>query len=354
MKKTTTLGFLLVLCLMCLGLYACSKDSAASWQEQYDLGIRYLSDGNYQEAILAFNAAIEIDPKQADAYLGLADAYEAMGDREMAIQVLQDALENVEDPDAVATIKVRLTALAPELELLGHTWEDATCTTPRTCSVCGETEGRPLDHTLAEANYQAPATCTVCGATEGGALTPDFETYGIVIDMEVGVHYPYETVCYNNENVKTVGDVVVLDYNVFESDGTHEAKEGYEWRVATFQIRFADYNARNYGYWYSYSREDYYNIRLNDDTAVHDDDGNATYTVNYNGEDMEAYYFAEYLSNGWLADNTAEITFTVNNLVPAGYDGCVFGVFDYSLRIPDGGYIFDIYTPDSFHYFRFA
>jgi tetratricopeptide (TPR) repeat protein len=56
-----------------LSLCACAK--ASTWQEQYDLGIRYLSEGNYEEAIIAFTAAIEIDPKQAPAYVGRSDAY---------------------------------------------------------------------------------------------------------------------------------------------------------------------------------------------------------------------------------------------------------------------------------------
>ena len=28
-----------------------------------------------------------------------------------------------------------------------HVWTDATCTTPKTCSECGETEGEALGHT---------------------------------------------------------------------------------------------------------------------------------------------------------------------------------------------------------------
>lgn len=63
-------------------LCACSQpsmirkhNSTPTWQEQYDLGIRYLSEGNYEEAIIAFTAAIEIDPKQAQAYVGRGDAY---------------------------------------------------------------------------------------------------------------------------------------------------------------------------------------------------------------------------------------------------------------------------------------
>lgn len=59
-----------------LSLISCSKSSKTpSWQEQYDLGVRYLSEGNYEEAIIAFTAAIEIDPKQAPAYVGRGDAY---------------------------------------------------------------------------------------------------------------------------------------------------------------------------------------------------------------------------------------------------------------------------------------
>lgn len=55
-----------------LGLCACEQSTDATWQEQYDLGVRYLSEGNYEEAIIAFTAAIDIDAKGAFAYLGRA------------------------------------------------------------------------------------------------------------------------------------------------------------------------------------------------------------------------------------------------------------------------------------------
>lgn len=58
------------------------ESQAPTWQEQYDLGVRYLSEGNYQEAIIAFTAAIEIDPKQAPAYVGRGDAYVLSGETE--------------------------------------------------------------------------------------------------------------------------------------------------------------------------------------------------------------------------------------------------------------------------------
>ena len=41
-----------------LVLCACGKktENTTTWQEQYDLGVRYLSEGNYEQAILAFEA----------------------------------------------------------------------------------------------------------------------------------------------------------------------------------------------------------------------------------------------------------------------------------------------------------
>ena len=70
---------LLLALALTFGLTACSSKEA-SWQEQYDLGVRYLAEGNYEEAILAFTAAIEIDPKRAEAYTGRGDAYMQTGD----------------------------------------------------------------------------------------------------------------------------------------------------------------------------------------------------------------------------------------------------------------------------------
>ena len=61
-------------------------------------------------------------------------------------------------------------------ETAAHTWNAATCTAPKTCSVCGATEGNPLGHDWADATCTAPKTCkrTGCGATEGSPLGHDY------------------------------------------------------------------------------------------------------------------------------------------------------------------------------------
>lgn len=73
------------------GLVAC--ESQSTWQDQYDLGMRYLTESNYEEAILAFTAAIEIDPKQADAYIQLEKAYHGIGDEAAAARIRAQGYE---------------------------------------------------------------------------------------------------------------------------------------------------------------------------------------------------------------------------------------------------------------------
>lgn len=51
-----------------------------------------------------------------------------------------------------------------------HTWQEATCTEPQTCSICGATEGEPLGHTWYSATCTTPRTCSVCGITSGTTL----------------------------------------------------------------------------------------------------------------------------------------------------------------------------------------
>ena len=52
----------------------------------------------------------------------------------------------------------------------GHSYKDATCTAPKTCSKCGATSGSALGHSYKDATCTAPKTCSKCGATTGSAL----------------------------------------------------------------------------------------------------------------------------------------------------------------------------------------
>ena len=51
-----------------------------------------------------------------------------------------------------------------------HVWAEATCTSPKTCSICGDTEGSALGHKWQAATCETPKTCSLCQVTEGEAL----------------------------------------------------------------------------------------------------------------------------------------------------------------------------------------
>ena len=52
-------------------------------------------------------------------------------------------------------------------ETLAHSWVEASCIAPKTCAICGITEGETLPHNWVEATCTTPKTCSVCNATEG-------------------------------------------------------------------------------------------------------------------------------------------------------------------------------------------
>lgn len=60
-----------------------------------------------------------------------------------------------------------------EGEVPGHAWVDATCDTPKTCATCNLTEGDALGHSWLYATTEAPQTCSACGATEGERIITD-------------------------------------------------------------------------------------------------------------------------------------------------------------------------------------
>ena len=80
------------------------RERNAAYQAQMSTAVRFLSEENYEEAMLAFNAAIEIDPKRPEAYLGIGDVYAAQGDFISAASAYAKALQ-VDDHSVDAYLK---------------------------------------------------------------------------------------------------------------------------------------------------------------------------------------------------------------------------------------------------------
>ena len=81
-----------------------TSSKARRVEEQLDLGAKYLSELNYEQAIVAYEAVIKIDPKCEEAYLALADIYVMLGEIEKAEEILK-RIEDVFGVDAIEIIE---------------------------------------------------------------------------------------------------------------------------------------------------------------------------------------------------------------------------------------------------------
>lgn len=106
---------------LCIHFTARNESVEESWQSQYDLGMRFLSDGDYEQAIIAFEASIALEPYHADVYLALADAYIGNGQSEQARETLEKAQDYVDDERIAEKLKEPVqedTAKEPEEETM--------------------------------------------------------------------------------------------------------------------------------------------------------------------------------------------------------------------------------------------
>lgn len=84
-----------------------------------ELAERYLSEQNYEQAIIEYEKVLEIEPMNVDAYLGLAEAYKKMGEIDKAIEILRKGYDLTDDKK----IKKKLDGLTDPLKMpRGFEW----------------------------------------------------------------------------------------------------------------------------------------------------------------------------------------------------------------------------------------
>ena len=78
--------------------------------------------------------------------------------------------------DATCTTPKTCSTCQKEIgEAVGHSWKNATCTAPKTCSICQEKKGKALGHTWVNATCTNPQTCSVCQLTSGSTLEHSYK-----------------------------------------------------------------------------------------------------------------------------------------------------------------------------------
>lgn len=101
---------------------------------------------------------------------------------------------------------------------LEHQWVDATCTKAKTCSICSETEGIPLGHSLGEFTVTKNPTCTEAGTQEavcsvcGDKITEDIDETGHSPgEWEIGTEATYSTDGERVRKCQTCGEIVAKE-----------------------------------------------------------------------------------------------------------------------------------------------
>lgn len=74
---------------------------------QLELAQRYLLEEDYEQAIAAFEIIIEIDPKNVDAYLGLAEAYVSADELGNAVRTLEKATEQTDSEEVLEMLEAQ-------------------------------------------------------------------------------------------------------------------------------------------------------------------------------------------------------------------------------------------------------
>jgi len=106
--------FTAVLCTIALVITlsaGCGQTPAATASGHISMGEKYLLELDYEQAIVSFLLAIDIDPMNPQGYAGAAEAYVALSDMEAAIAILTLGVQAT----GAATLTARLTDLQARL-----------------------------------------------------------------------------------------------------------------------------------------------------------------------------------------------------------------------------------------------
>ncbi len=154
-------------------------------QRQLDLGKRYVSELDYENAVIAFEAALEIDPYCLDAYMGLADAYMALGQPDKSMEIMEQARGMLPESVDVYVRLAQLYAQREQMNLAISTLEEGIRVTDsdRLREMLGEYQPEQTEVEMAENSPEAEEE-------EGNTQLPPEE--GEETSLEIGFEQDME------------------------------------------------------------------------------------------------------------------------------------------------------------------
>ena len=222
------------------GVLVLSGSPARRLAQQLDLGNRYLSEMEYEQAIAAYEQALAIDPKSAEAYAGLIGAYGESGDIDGVLGAYADATAHLSGEELEKVLRGTLQALADTIGALVQTQEianyrKALAYFEKMIEIAGENAAGFIDSShLSNCLEALTAQLLAEGYTEGAReLLAKWQTYlpeavyivllGQIIERE---RVAQIVIAAN----AAVGDIVT--FGAYEQDGnTANGAEPVEWVV---------------------------------------------------------------------------------------------------------------------------
>ena len=174
-KKKIIITFLIAVILIASGITAAvilseGSSISVSTSDMLQLADRYLKEMNYEQAIIEFQKILEIEPKNVDAYIGLAEAYVALGDNDRAIEVLKRAQRNVDNNQRIENKLAEVNRIyESEPEMVEPSTEPVTTTATHTTS-------EPITDDAAVQTATEPVTITTVSETTEETITTVVET----------------------------------------------------------------------------------------------------------------------------------------------------------------------------------
>ncbi len=221
-----------------------------------------------------------------------------------------------------------------EGDALGHTWQEATCIEPKTCSVCGTTEGEALGHQWIEATYSTPKTCSVCGETEGDPRQPLFEQYGFPVSEKLNgftikAIYAIDKEKQPQKTKNVDGEISFNTYMIMPS----ENRTGYNTIKLIYNFEINQPSSYKRGSVDTGSLYDYYTgYRFSEKETFNDETVELFDSVIIDGIKYTLYYHVD-ISIKFGRRLSVQITRYID--IPEGYDGLVLRFVDEDIWTDD-------------------
>ncbi len=130
-----------------------------------------------------------------------------------------------------------------------HTYADATCTAPKTCTKCGATEGN-AEHSWKNATCTAPKTCTKCSATEGSTAEHNYSNGACTACGAKDPNVPFTNNRWEAYIVLESGDLMVhslrAEFGPESLDNTYGMKTYYASGDSEQSFGTLEYNGKTY------------------------------------------------------------------------------------------------------------